>query len=168
MSNEKKEQQVFMCPVCCLGETKEAGHLMGPNCEERFQADVLEKLKHHQPVKTELDYAIGLTEGNIASQQEQLDELKNGSSTYWDQAYGEIQRECRGVRLPKEKFLQAVKTRFAEIMKNTGQPEIAEGIVSLGEIIANLNSQLDWLKSLKARQPNGKNNHAEEAAPAAD
>jgi len=161
--NEKKEQ-VYMCPACCLGETKEVGHVMGPACEERFQDEVLERLENHQPVEPELEYAIRLTQKNVSEQQAQLEELKSGSQTYWDQAYGEIQKECHKVKLPKEKFLGAVKTRFAEIMSNAGQSEIVAGIISIGEIISNLTNQLDWLQSLKVRQPNGKNGPKTEGA----
>ena len=151
MENKNKEKKEFLCPVC-MRERKKRGHLMGSECEKEYQEQVLQALQNHQTPETELDYAQRRAEENLSSSKKELEEYKEMSSVYWDEAYEEIQGECYRIKLPKNKFLQAVNTRFAEILKRAGISETAELIDILKKRIYDLGQQIQWYEKLRFRQ----------------
>lgn len=146
---EKKRE--FMCPVC-MKEAKEPGHLMGPECEENYQNEVVSALKNHQTPKSELDYAESRAVKNLIFSQGQLKELKEKTSIQWNQAYNQIRQESDGVRLSKENLLRAVKTRLAEILEKAGMSKTAELIEVLGKRIYDLKGQIQWYEKIRIRQ----------------
>jgi len=148
---EKKEKKKFLCPVC-MKETKERGYLMGPECEKEYQEQVLQALQNHQIPETKLDYAQRRAEENSSSSKKEFEEYKEKTSAYWDEAYKQIRQECRRIKLPKDKFLRAVKTRFAEILEKEGMSETAGLIDILKKRIYDLDQQIQWYKKLRSRQ----------------
>ncbi len=148
---ENKEKKEFLCPVC-MQERKKRGHLMGSECEKEYQEQVLQALQNHQTPEAELDYAQRQAEENLSSSQKELEEYKEKTSVCWDRAYKQIQWECRRIKLPKDKFLRAVKTRFAEILEKEGMSETAELIDILKKRIYDLGQQIQWYEKLRFRQ----------------
>lgn len=162
---ETQAEQVYMCPKC-LGEEKETGRLLGPACRKDYEDEVMRALADHQPIEPELNYAIRTTMEAMEQDKVQKQQHQGSIQTYWDQAYRQVQQELGRVRLPQDKFIDAVRMRQREMLVSAGLVEIADAINILSESIANRESQLSWFKVLRLRTE--KNGNGAGSSPAAE
>ncbi|MBD3208516.1 MAG: hypothetical protein GF370_03615 [Candidatus Nealsonbacteria bacterium] len=144
------EKAVYMCGVCEVHE-KENGHLLCPECEKRYQEYVLEALSRCEQPETQLDWALSRTEENLREAENALQSIKDQYSEYWDMAYKEIQEACQNIRLPKEKFLGAVRDREILLLCRDGHNEVAELLEGIPERMKILASQVSWYKKLRSQ-----------------
>lgn len=153
-AQEPKQEpaRAFICPACVKNEKTKG--LVCTKCRESHQQEVMLRIGKHQPVRSLLDFALDAAEQNLNDFAKELDEKMGETRPFFASAHQEVSKELRrvGVRLPKEKFLEAVKERYHEIMVKAGQKELYERSEWLKEMVYSLESQMNWMKKLEANQ----------------
>lgn len=140
----------YICPVCVVNE--KTNGLMCSECQDEHKRISMSAIREHRPVETELQYALKKTEENLTSLTEELEDLKNQASPFFNKAYQEVKKESNGIRFSKEGFIGLVKERCHEIMVKSGLKELAERIEWLKQTIGFLKNQKRWLEKINYRE----------------
>lgn len=138
------EDRAYICPVCLTNEKTKG--LICSDCQDEHKRISMSAIREHRPVETELQYVLRKTEENLTSLTEELEDLKNQTSPYFNKAYQEVREESKGIRFEKEDFIGLVKDRYQEIMVKSGLEKQAKRIEWLRQTRRYLEEQKRWLK----------------------
>jgi len=153
MADNKKtteKREASLCTVC-LGKDFQKG-LMCNNCFEDHKGEVVAAVRAHQSAQTQIEFATAKTSENLAVLKKELGSKMEQIKPFFDQAYSDVQRDLRGVRLEKEVFLGLVKERCDEILQKAGQEELVKRVDWLKNAIQECGSKLRWYRKIEAKK----------------
>ena len=140
------KDRTYICPACVVNE--KTNGLICSDCQDEHKRISMSAIREHRPVETQLQYVLRTTEENLISLAEKLENLKNQTSFYFNEAYREVSKESKGIRVEKEDFIGLVKERYQEIMMKSGLEKQAKRIEWLKQTIRSLEEQKQWLKKI--------------------
>jgi len=141
----------FICTICLINK-KQKGHIMCSFCKKDFEESVLESLESKKTPETLFQYAERMTQKNLNNYKAEYEALKNSLDAFWDQSCKEIKRDCKGIKLSKDNFLRAVRTRYKKLLEKAGQLKDFDKMEEHKKTIRNLQGQLNWFAKIKQQK----------------
>ena len=139
-----------ICTVCLENEMKRG--LMCRNCYKAHEEEVVAAVSEHKAVQTQVEFAMAKTSGNLSDLKNKLISSLDQTKPFFNQAYGEVKAECRGVRLESEIFINLVKARCNEILHKAGHDILADRVEWLHRVIHSCEEKVSWYKKLIKKQ----------------